>query len=136
MPNAYNIGSPDILPYPQPRVHGPNVDLVIERGTAEQLTRRVEGPVYMIGTGPDCDMVLSDLQFSECHVYLCLREGQLTLRHLGRPPFVTVNGRSIRWGEILDGDRIRMGPYEFLVCVRQPSALEAASATRANTDPQ
>ena len=98
------------------------MELVIERGTAENLTRRVNGPVYMIGTNNDCDMVLSDQQFSDYHTYLCLREGQVTLRHLGQRPLVTVNGRKIRWVEILDDDRIRMGPYEFLVRIRPHSS--------------
>jgi pSer/pThr/pTyr-binding forkhead associated (FHA) protein len=118
MTTTHKYDDRHILPYPKRRPQGPLVELVIERGTAENLTRRVEGPVYMIGTGTECDMVLSDKQFADYHVYLCLREGQLTLRHLGRQPLVTVNGRMIRWGEILNGDRIRMGSYEFLVKIR------------------
>ncbi|MEM8678760.1 MAG: FHA domain-containing protein [Planctomycetota bacterium] len=100
-----------------PEVENAKVELIIERGEARNRVREVTGPLFLIGANEDADLVLGDPQFSEYHAYICVRGDDVTLRHLGNSPEVTVNGRIIRWGELRDGDRLRMGPYQFRLAI-------------------
>lgn len=94
---------------------GPNVELVITRGRARNRVRPVASPVFMIGTAPDCDLVLGDDRFPEVHAYLLLGQGPILLRWLGLDPEITVNGAQVDHVSLRDMDRLRTGPYEFLV---------------------
>jgi hypothetical protein len=69
--------------------------------------------VYLIGGSADCDLVLADRRFPEIHAYLLLNRGRVLLRYLGSGPEITVNGRRVEAAEVLHGDRLRTGPYEF-----------------------
>lgn len=91
----------------------PNVQLIVRRGETRRRVRPVRGPVFTMGTADECDLLLGDQQFAELHCYLCVRDGRVTLRQVSSAPLITVNGRELRWGELVDGDRIRTGPYEF-----------------------
>jgi hypothetical protein len=79
--------------------------------------RQVGGPVYVVGAAMDSDLVLGDLQFPDLHFYLLVAKGIVSLRHLGDDPEITVNGRVAHRTRLLDGDRIRTGPFEFLLHV-------------------
>lgn len=92
-----------------------DVELVITRGRARNRVRAVASPVFMIGTAPDCDLVLGDDRFPEVHAYLLLGHGPILLRWLGIDPEITVNGAQVDHVSLKDMDRIRTGPYEFLV---------------------
>lgn len=107
----------EISPAQEPPVENAKVSLVIERGEARNRIRDVNGPLFLIGSNEDADLVLGDSQFTEYHAYICVRGDEVTLRHLGNPPEVTVNGRIVRWGELRDGDRLRMGPYQFRIAI-------------------
>jgi hypothetical protein len=103
--------------------HRAAVSLVIRRGVTKLRVRAIEERLFVIGKASDCDLVLGDSQFADYHAYILQRGGHITLRHLGAAPHVTVNQRWIRWGELMHGDRIRTGPYEFVlrVCPRLPA---------------
>lgn len=92
-----------------------DVELVITRGRARHRVRSVTAPVFMIGTAPDCDLVLGDDRFPEVHAYLLVGQGPVLLRWLGLDPEITVNGAKVDHVSLRDMDRIRTGPYEFLV---------------------
>lgn len=89
--------------------------LEIRRGRARNRERQVIEPMFLVGTNTDCDMVLGDTQFAPIHFYILSRDGRTTIRRVGAKPEVTVNGKLLRSTSISDGDRIRTGPYEFLV---------------------
>jgi hypothetical protein len=123
----------------------PLVLLEIRRGTARRRIRPVFGPVYLIGASPDCDLVLADPQFPATYAYLLVSDESVSLRHLGVGPEITVNGRAVEAVELLDGDRLRTGPYEFrlhvIVTPDGPGAsdtvqarLHVAHARRAATE--
>ena len=101
----------------EPNAENAKVQLIIERGEARNRIREVAGPLFLIGANEDADLVLGDAQFAEYHAYICLRGNDVTLRHLGNAPEVTINGRMVRWGELRDGDRLRMGPYQFRLAI-------------------
>lgn len=103
----------------------PNVTLEIRRGRARHTLRPVVGPVFLIGTASDCDLVLGDDRFPDVHTYLYVRPDEVKLRHLDVAPEVGVNGRIVRETLLQDGDMIRTGAYEFRVLIdpRRPSAF-------------
>jgi len=107
---------PKILPGPHFRSNLPVVELEITQGEARNMSRQVQGPVYLIGTTVDCDLVLGDLQFPEVFAYLFLTERGVSVRRLGTGPVLTVNGRLVQSSPLFDGDVLSMGRYQF--CLR------------------
>lgn len=97
------------------------VSLEIVRGQAKQRMRPILNPAFLIGMADDCDLVLGDPQFPEVHAYIRIATEGVTLRHLGFSPSLTINGELATQQLLADGDRIRTGPYEFLVHL-QPQA--------------
>lgn len=90
--------------------------LEIRRGRARNLHRSVLEPVFVVGANEECDMVLGDQQFAPIHFYLLQRDGRATIRKVGFRPDISVNGSEIDGTAVIqDGDRIRTGPFEFLV---------------------
>jgi hypothetical protein len=89
--------------------------LEIIRGLARYPERTVHEPVFLVGKCADCDLVLGDPQFSTVHFYLLKKHQQTMLRLVGRSPELTVNGEVKSSTYLNEGDRIRTGPYEFLV---------------------
>jgi hypothetical protein len=71
--------------------------------------------MYLIGASSECDLVLADPQFPEFHAYILITAERVLLRRLGVGPEITVDGRPVEAVELLDGDRLRTGPYEFLL---------------------
>ncbi len=119
----------------------PQVDLEIVRGQAKNKRRPVVVPAFLIGSAPDCDLVLGDRQFPEVFAYLLLKPTGVFLRYLGFAPKMTVNGQPISQCGLSDGDRICMGPYEFQIHIGNHNdddwtegIREALSSTELNED--
>lgn len=115
--------NPHLIPQPPlpPTASLPyRVSLEIVRGQARQRLRPIMNPAFLIGMADDCDLVLGDPQFPEVHAYIRTSSEGVTLRHLGFAPPVTVNGNLATQQPLADGDRIRTGPYEFLVHLQYP----------------
>lgn len=131
--------TPPLANTPEADIENATVKLVIERGEARNRVREIKGPLFLIGANEDADLVLGDAQFAEYHAYICLRGNEVTLRHLGNAPEVTINGRIVRWGELCDGDRLRMGPYQFrisIIPVAEPHVPQDTPATETDADPK
>lgn len=105
-------------------VHLPVVELEITRGQARRRVRKVEVPVFLIGTADDCDLVLGDPQFPEVHSYLFLSAEGVWIRRLGSEPAISVEGRLVKSAQLCDGDHMRMGAYEFRVSIGSPKLWE------------
>ncbi|HEV2970450.1 MAG TPA: FHA domain-containing protein [Pirellulales bacterium] len=103
------------------------VDLEILRGRAQNRVRPIKVPAFLIGSAPDCDLVLGDNRFPEAHSYLLLSPNEVSLRWLGIGPEVAVNGEPIQKARLRDGDHLRMGPYEFRISIRLIAAPPNAS---------
>jgi predicted component of type VI protein secretion system len=113
----------------------PSVSIEITRGRARQPVRYVDRTTYFIGSGRDCDLVLSDPQFAEVHAYILISNRGVAIRHLGRRPELTLNGRSVRRAQLCDGAVVGMGAYEFTVHIQPPEhpLFESCDAVRAVT---
>jgi predicted component of type VI protein secretion system len=95
------------------------VSLEITRGRVRQRVRRVDRPVFLIGTSPDCDLVLGDPQFPESYAYLFVKAGKVTIRWLGTGPELSVAEEVVEAAELTDGDTVAFGPFELRVSVER-----------------
>jgi len=110
----------------------PQVEIEITRGRVRNRIRPMRGTTFLIGSGSECDLVLGDPQFQEVHGYLLMGAQGLVLRHLGFAPELTVDGRPVRKTLLWNQARIRTGPFEFRVHIRNAGA-EANWAAEAGT---
>ena len=60
--------------------------LEIRCGEARYRQRPVREPVFLVGNGQDCDMVLGDPQFPAIHFYLLTKDGRTSIRQVGELP--------------------------------------------------
>jgi hypothetical protein len=96
----------------------PEVSLEIVRGAAQRRMRPVRTPVYLIGSASDCDLVLGDPVFPAVHTYLYVTAAGVSVRHIGEGPKLHLNQQPVEGGRVVDGDRLRLGAYEFAVHIR------------------
>ncbi|WP_425614346.1 FHA domain-containing protein [Anatilimnocola sp. NA78] len=87
--------------------------LAIVRGQARQMFRPIDGPVFMIGTAADCDLVLADSEFPETYLYIYQKENAITVRRLGVGPELYVDEMAVDATELKLGSLIEFGPYAF-----------------------
>ncbi len=103
--------------------HNPNsshgrsrlVKIIAQGGKDAGKTWTVDKPVFVIGSAEDCDLRVPDGQLSPFHAYLFVRDHVVTLRHLGPPPVISVNGRLMRWGELRNDDCIMLGSSAYRI---------------------
>lgn len=108
--------SPHIrLPRASPITGTPGLEIV--RGQARRMFRPLSGPVFMIGTAADCDLVLADPEFPETFLYLYLKAGQVTIRRLGVGPELFVDEMETDSADLRVGSLLEFGPYAFRLAV-------------------
>jgi hypothetical protein len=95
----------------------PRVELEIMRGRARNRIRRIDVPVYLIGSAADCDLVLADSGFPDVHTYLYVTKEGVSVRRLGEGPELAVDGQVMQASTIRNGQRLQLGSYEFTVHV-------------------
>lgn len=97
-------------------MQSPPVEIEIVRGHARNRVRPVTVPVFLIGSAPDCDLVLGDANFPATHTYLFLNEGRVSLRHLGIAPDLLVDGQAVNGAVLQNGQIFQLGSsYVFRV---------------------
>jgi hypothetical protein len=106
------------------------VRLQIVKGWARYLVRPVVVPVFMIGSGSDCDLVLADPSLPELHSYLSVLNEQVAIRHLGQGPPLQVGGQLVSKATLGDGDMVRLGDYEFQVHIDRSQWSQPADSVR------
>jgi pSer/pThr/pTyr-binding forkhead associated (FHA) protein len=106
----------------------PQVELEILKGRANRKIRRIDVPVYLIGSAPDCDLVLADSAFPEVHTYVYVTKQGVSVRRLGEGPELKINGEAVQSASLQDGERVQLGTFEFTIHVvpaphdRQPAS--------------
>jgi predicted component of type VI protein secretion system len=98
----------------------PRVELEILRGRARNKLRRVDVPVFLIGSARDCDLVLADADFPDVHTYLYVNRGGVSVRRIAESPALSVDGREVQSATIVDGQTLQVGRYEFAVHIDRP----------------
>ena len=77
------------------------------------------GATY-VGRSDDCEVTLEDPLVSRRHARMLLHAGTVTLEDLDSRNGVRVNGKLIKGSrELVDGDRVRIGTQDFVLCLVQ-----------------
>jgi hypothetical protein len=103
----------------------PRVELQILRGRARNKLRRIEVPVFLIGSARDCDLVLADADFPDVHTYLYVNRGGVSVRRIAESPALSVDGREVQAAAIVDGQKLQIGRYEFAIRIDHPLKLRS-----------
>lgn len=80
-------------------------------GDPIRLTREVT----LVGRHPQCDLVINNAGLSNRHALLVLTDGLLWVRDLASRNGTKVNGQRIKWGAIIPGDELTLGPVKYKV---------------------
>lgn len=97
--------------------------LEIVRGQARQLFRPIAGPVFMIGTADDSDLVLADEAFPESFLYLYVKTDAdlnetVSVRRFGVGPALLVDEVETDIAELPSGSILEFGDYAFRLTQR------------------
>ncbi|HEY7327050.1 MAG TPA: FHA domain-containing protein [Gemmataceae bacterium] len=96
--------------------------VVLTPGPAEGKVISINLPQFVIGRDPACQLRPASLQISKRHCALLRREDKVFVRDFGSTNGTFVNDRQIEGEiELLDGDRLRVGPLTFAVRVEMAS---------------
>ncbi len=98
----------------------PSVELLITVGRARQRIRRVTGPVFLIGSSMDCDLILGDALIPSVHSYILVTAQGVRLRHLGAAPEIRINGQTLEVVLLEDLDHIDIGQFSFVARIHEP----------------
>ena len=101
------------------------------RGKAAGFVK-VKGPVFVIGSDPDCSMCCRSNSVSPHHCEIRLEQPEILVRDLSSESGTFVNDERVAGQRSLQaGDRLRIGRLEFTVVVEQTSAPPAGTGGRA-----
>jgi hypothetical protein len=100
----------------------PCVELLITAGRARQRIRRVAGPVFLIGSSMDCDLILGDALVPSVHSYILVTAQGVRMRHLGAAPEFRINGQPADVVQLADCDQIDIGQFSFVAHIHWPAA--------------
>ncbi len=100
--------------------------LEIVRGQAQQMFRPITGPVFMIGTAVDSDLVLADETFPETYLYLYIKTDEqlnetVSVRRFGVGPELRIDEVELDVAELPLGSLLEFGAYAFRLTQRNAS---------------
>lgn len=110
---------------------GPFVELQITVGRARQRVRHVTGPVFLIGSSMDCDLILGDPLVPAVHSYILLTATDVRIRHLGFAPDLRVNGAQRELATLNNDDAIEISCFSFLAHITPAADLSRRDALAA-----
>ena len=96
------------------------------------MFRPINGPVFMIGTAVDCDLVLADEAFPETYLYLYIKTDELfnetvSVRRFGVGPELRIDEVELDVAELPLGSLLEFVAYAFRLTQRtssQPGARD------------
>jgi len=91
----------------------PFVEFDILGGRVQKNVRHIACPVFLIGTAPDCDLVLIGPEFPTVHAYIFIAPQQVRLQYLGNGPKTHIGQQIVEHASLHNGDVIRTGPFVF-----------------------
>lgn len=98
----------------------------IRRGRTEFPSRPVGPTPFLIGSGEECDLRLGGDQIPAVHSRLFIEDNTLHVEVLASHPQLAINGRAAKQGILLDGDKLNMGSFEFVIRRHAHHAAESA----------
>jgi predicted component of type VI protein secretion system len=110
--------------------------VVLTPGPSEGKVIPVSIPEFVIGRDPQCQLRSASALVGNRHCALLQRQGKVFVRDIESPNGILLNDRQMLRGEIeiLDGDRLRVGPLLFALrlegapAVSRPTPLPPTKA--------
>jgi anti-anti-sigma factor len=104
----------------------PPLQLVVATGRSEGTAVRLARPRFLIGRDGTCHLRPRSRLVSRRHACVERRGSRVLLRDLGSTNGTLLNGRLLHREsrEIHPGDRIQIGPLQFVVAARAPTSSE------------
>ena len=101
------------------------VQLRVMVGKAKGRLVEVQGPRFVIGRDPSCQLRPSSQSVSRIQAIIERREGKVFVRDPGSTNGTILNDRQLRGeeAEVTDGDRLEIGPLQFTLVIPPGSAL-------------
>lgn len=94
------------------------------------LFRMLPGTLKTLGRAPRADFVVDAALVSRVHCRLTLKAGEpLQLEDLGSTNGTFVNGQKVSKTILNDGDKLKIGRVEFLVCASANGAKPTATVS-------
>jgi pSer/pThr/pTyr-binding forkhead associated (FHA) protein len=117
--------------------------VVLTPGPAEGKIIPINVPQFVIGRHPSCHLRPASLQISKRHCALVRLKEKVSILDFGSTNGTFVNDQQIKGElELLDGDRLRVGPLTFVVrlergpgSIDQPTPIPATKATTQKQSP-
>lgn len=100
------------------------VEFRVSRPGSPRRRLRLVGPLYTLGSGPDCSVRLEDAALRPLHAVLRRRGQRFMLKACGAP--IVVNGTPTLECQLCLGDRLQLGSYEFELLAYQPAPTAVA----------
>jgi S1-C subfamily serine protease len=120
--------------------------VTVGSGDGRGLSVRVEGARFVVGTAPECQLMVGDPKVSPLHAYFeVLEDGHVMLHDLGSGGGTFVDGERVNGGRRLSGgEEIRVGETTLIPSLEEPAreaehadhASEPAPAVRVERDGQ
>ncbi len=86
--------------------------------------------VTYIGRSEECEVTIEDPLVSRRHARIVFQADDVTLEDLGSRNGVRVNGKPVKGSQkLVDGDRVRIGTQDFVLCLVQQKAGQRAKTT-------
>src|SRR5579883_3329155 len=105
--------------------------VVLTPGPAEGKVIPINVPQFVIGRDPGCQLRPTSIHISKRHCALLRREERVFVHDFGSTNGTFINDRQIRGEiELLDGDRLRVGPLTFAVRLEPSPAPATKEATQ------
>src|SRR2546423_11524409 len=111
--------------------------VTIGSGEGKGLSVRAEGERFLMGTGPECQLMLGDTGVEPLHAYLQVHEdGHVELHDLGSESGTFVDGERIDGARRIEGgEEIRIGDTVLMPTVEEPNESAVGSARSAEPAP-
>jgi S1-C subfamily serine protease len=112
--------------------------VTIGSGEGKGLSVRVEGERFLIGTGPECQLMLGDPKAAPLHAYFEVGEGgHVVLHDLGSESGTFVNGERMEGSRKVEGgEEIRIGDTVLIPTVSDPAEEARHRAEAVGEEPE
>jgi S1-C subfamily serine protease len=112
--------------------------VTIGSGEGKGLSVRVEGERFLIGTGPECQLMVGDPKASPLHAYFEVGEGgRVALHDLGSETGTLVDGERLEGSRTIEGgEEIRIGDTVLVPSVADPAEEARDRAEHAHEEPE
>jgi pSer/pThr/pTyr-binding forkhead associated (FHA) protein len=111
--------------------------LVVGAGSLQGKSIPITKSTFLIGRDAKCHLRPASQTISKRHCSIQLRDGQLFVEDMGSTNGTFINDEKVESPRALvDGDKLKIGPLEFMIKLEQPAQVEKATLVDKDTETQ